>query len=128
MKHVAYDKNISPVGWYLVSCLLRFVDRRDKDNDNDEKRFLSWENTLLVKAGGIDEAYDKGMKLARQATRPYKGGPEGVLVQWKLVGITEVLPIYEKIEDGCEIAWTERAPRKLRNLKRMVKPKSQFRR
>ncbi len=119
--------NISPVGWYLVSYLLRFTDRRDKDNDNDEKRFLSWENTILVKADDTDHAYDKAMKIALQATKPYRGGPKGVPVQWKLVGITDVLPIYEELEDGNEIAWAERAPRKLQNLKKMVYPKARFR-
>ena len=127
MRHVPHDKNVSPVGWYLVSYLLRFVELRDKGNDDDEKRFLSWENTVLLKAQDLDEAYDKGMKIARQAAKPYKGGPEGVPVQWKLVGVTDVLPIYEEIEDGCEVAWNERAPRKLRHLKQMVKLKGQFR-
>jgi hypothetical protein len=38
-----------------------------------------------------------------------------------------VLPIYEGLADGAEILWTERAPRKLRNLRQMVKPKGAFR-
>lgn len=125
--HAPHDKNVSPVGWYLVSYLLRFVELRDKDNDDDERRFLSWENTILVQAENMDHAYDKAMKIARQAAKPYKGGPEGVPVQWKLVGITDVLPIYEEIEDGAEIAWAERAPRKLHNLKKMVRPRGKFR-
>lgn len=122
-----YDKNHSPVGWYVVSYLLRFVELDDNDMDDDEARFLSWENTVLVRAGDLDEAYGKGMANARGSTAPYRGGPEGSPVQWKLVGITEVLPIYEALEDGAEIMWAERAPRKLRNLKQMVRPKGAFR-
>jgi hypothetical protein len=71
--------------------------------------------------------YDKGMVLARENAVPYKGGPDGEPVQWELLGITEVLPIYEGLADGAEILWTERAPRKLRNLRQMVKPKGAFR-
>jgi hypothetical protein len=124
---MTYDKNLSPVGWYVVSYLLRFVELNDDRKDDDEARFLSWENTILVCASDLDEAYDKGMAIACEATRPYKGGPEGLPVQWKLVGITDVLPIYEELEDGAEILWNERAPRKLKNLKQMVRSKGSFR-
>lgn len=123
---MAYDKNRSPVGWYVVSYLLRFVDLNDTDQDDDEARFLSWENTILVRAQSLDEAYDKGMQVAQGNTRPYKGGPDGVPVQWKLLGITDVLPIYEELADGAEIMWAERAPRKLKNLRQMVRPKGSF--
>lgn len=124
---MAYDKNLSPVGWYVVSYLLRFIELNDDRKDDDEARFLSWENTILVRASTLDEAYEKGMTVARENAKPYKGGPEGVAVQWKLVGITDVLPIYEKLADEAEISWTERAPRKLKNLKQMVKSKRSFR-
>ena len=124
---MTYDKNLSPVGWYVVSYLLRFVELNDERKDDDEARFLSWENTILVRARTLDDAYKKGMTVARENAKPYKGGPEGVPVQWKLMGITDVLPIYEKLGDGAEILWTERAPRKLKNLKQMVRPKGSFR-
>ncbi|MGV3679402.1 MAG: DUF4288 domain-containing protein [Acidovorax sp.] len=124
---MAYDKNHSPVGWYIVSYLLRFVELNDTTTDGDESRFLSWENTILVRAQDLDEAYDKGMVIACDSTRPYRGGPDGVPVQWQLIGITDVLPIYEELADGAEIMWAERAPRKLKNLRQMVKPKGSFR-
>ncbi len=124
---MTYDKNVSPVGWYLVSYLLRFVELDDKDKNNDNARFLSWENSILVRATDQDEAYEKGVKMAHAATEPYQGGSAGVPVQWELVGVTEVLPIYEELGDGAEIAWTERAPRLLKNLKKMVRPKGSFR-
>lgn len=122
-----HDKNLSPVGWYVVSYLLRFVALRDKNNNDDERRFHSWENTILVQADHMDHAYDKAIQIGKKATGRYKGGPEGVPVQWKFVGITEILPIYEDIGDGAEILWAKRAPRKLRTLKQMVKPKGGFR-
>ena len=124
---MAYDKNASPVGWYYGSYLLRFMELDDAERNNPERRFLSWENTVLVKAKSIEAAYDKVQEIGRQQTRPYKGGIQGVPVQWEYLGITEILPVYEKIADGVEIAWTERAPRKLRNLKEWVIPKGSIR-
>jgi hypothetical protein len=123
---MAYDKNKSPVNWYLVSYLLRFTELEDPRKNDDEARFMSWENTILVNATSLGDAYEKGKKVARENAKPYKGGPKSAPVQWKLVGITQVLPIYEALEDGSEIAWAERAPRKLKNLKQMVGSKRSF--
>ena len=124
---MAYDKNVSPVGWYVASYLLRFVEVEDEDNGDLEKRFLSWENTVLVQAKSLDHAFDKVVKIARGATKPYRGGPAGgVPVKWEFEGITSLLPIYEEIADGVEIAWEEHPSRKLKTLRGWVSPKADF--
>ena len=84
------------------------------------------ENTIIVKAKSINEAYDKVISFAQEETKPYKGGPEGISVQWVLEGITSLLPIYESLEDGAEIMWAERSPTKLKNLKRLIFTKNDF--
>ena len=122
-----HDKNKSPVGWYLGSYLLRFIELDDVDRDNPEGKFTSWENTVLVQAKTIESAYSKVERIAKQNSKPYRGGPQGVRVQWEYLGVTDLLPIYEEIADGAEIAWTERPPRKLKNLQQWVKPKSAIR-
>jgi hypothetical protein len=124
---MAYDKNKSPVDWYYGSYLMRFIELSDKTRNDPEKRFLSWENTVLVEAKSLDIAYAKVERVAKAAAKPYRGGPTGVRVKWEYLGITELLPIYEKLGDGAEIAWTEHSQRKLRTLKQWVKPKSAFR-
>ncbi|GAA5172918.1 DUF4288 domain-containing protein [Viridibacterium curvum] len=124
---MAYDKNVSPVGWYLGSYLLRFIELDDADRNDPEKMFPSWENTVLVKAASLEAAYSKVEKIGKQNSKPYRGGPEGVKVKWEYLGVTEILPIYEEIADGAEIAWADRAPRKLKNLQQWVRPKSAIR-
>lgn len=121
-----YDKNVSPVGWYVCSYLLRFVELEWEHKNDPEAKFLSWENTVLVRAFSIEEAYEKTVTIAKECIEPYKGGDGGVDVQWVFEGLTEVLPIYEEIEDGAEIMWTERHPRKLRNLRKLVHEKHEF--
>lgn len=123
---MTYDKNRSPVGWYLGAYLLRFVELSDPQQNDEECRFLSWENTVLVRANTMKQAYAKVERIGKQASKPYRGGSEGVPVQWEYIGVTELLPIYEKIEDGAEIAWRERAPRTLRKLKELVGPIESF--
>ena len=115
-----HDKNVSSVGWYVGSYLIRFVELEEQGNYDLERRFHSWENTVLVKAKNLEEAFEKIEKIAKSDTEPYKGGPQGVPVQWIYEGITELLPIYEELEDGAEIMWCERKPRKLKNLKKLV--------
>ncbi len=121
-----HDKNISPVGWYVCAYLLRFIETAASSNEDPDAKFLSWENTVLIQASSIDEAYEKTTKIGRQGTKPYKGGPQGVDVQWIFEGVTEILPIHEEIEDGAEIMWCERTPRKLKNLRKMIRAKHEF--
>jgi hypothetical protein len=119
-------KNASPVGWYVAKYLIRFIELESGVNEDLEQRFLSWENTVIVKANDLDEAYDKVVAVALQATEPYRGEPDGISVQWLFEGVTELLPIYEELEDGSEIMWAEHNPRKLRNLRKLVKNRGDF--
>ncbi|WP_018016480.1 DUF4288 domain-containing protein [Teredinibacter turnerae] len=120
------DKNLSPVGWYVGSYLIRFIELNEEGNEDLENRFLTWENTIIVKASNLEEAYDKIVKVANDGTEPYEGGPDGVPVQWVLEGVTSLLPIYEELEDGAEIMWAEHNPKKLKNIRKMVTSKEGF--
>ena len=120
---MSYDPNRSPVGWYVASYLLRFVEIQPAPKDNPRRRFLSWENTVLVKARSLEHAYAKVTKIGRAKTRPYRGGPQGIPVRWVYEGVTDLLPVYEKLRDGAEIMWTERTPRTVKALRTLVKSK-----
>jgi hypothetical protein len=123
---MAHDKNTSPVGWYVASYLIRFIEIEDTRNNDLEQRFLTWENTVIVKASNLQEAYDKVLIIANETTEPYRGGPLGIPVQWVFEGVTELLPIYEDLEDGAEIMWAKHAPRKLKNLRKAVRGRGDF--
>lgn len=123
---MSYDKNISPVGWYVGTYLIRFIEMDAKDNDDPEARFLSWENTIIVKADSLSEAYGKVVKIAKATSKPYRGGEVGIPVRWVFEGVTELLPVYEPLEDGSEIMWAEHKPRKLKSLKKLVRGRKDF--
>jgi hypothetical protein len=120
------DKNISPVGWYVGSYLARFIEIADQSNDDPERKFATWENTVIVSASNLDEAYDKIENIGRAHAEPYKGGEMGIDVQWEYLGITDLLPIYEELADGAEIMWASHFPRKLKNLRARVKKKHEI--
>lgn len=88
--------------------------------------FLVWENTVIVRADNLDEAHDKVVAVANRATEPYLGGPEGKPVRWIFEGITELLPIYEPLEDGAEIMWAEHDAIGLGELRRRAKSLHEF--
>ncbi len=114
------------MGWYVASYQLRFIEIEDPKRDDPDAEFLVWENTILVKAPDLDQAYEKTVRIATEATEPYKGGPDGVDVQWVFEGVTELLPIYEEIEDGAEILWSEREGESLREIRALARKKSDF--
>ena len=128
---MTYDKNTSPVGWYVGwyvgSYLLRFVKAGARGNDDPERKFTTWENTVLVKAGSLDEAYVKVAKIGRASSKPYRGGPNGVQVRWQFEGVGSLTPIYEELKDGAEILWEDHSSRKLKTVRSWVKPKGSFR-
>lgn len=121
-----HDKNTSPIGWYVGSYILRFVELDHDKNDDPESRFLAWENTIIVRAESLDEAYDKVVEQANLQTAPYNGGPDGVPVQWIFEGVTELLPIYEELEHGSEIMYREHNSTKLKNLRKFIRKKAEF--
>ena len=123
-----WDKNCSPVGWYVASYLQRFIEIGRKGNGYPSRRFLAWENTVLIKAKDLDEAYAKVVKIGRAKAKPYRAGPKGIPARWVFEGVTQLLPLYEKIDDGAEIMWAEHTPKMLKTFRRMVKPKRAFRR
>jgi len=121
-----YSKDISPVGWYVGSYLLRFIELDSMGNDDPDGKFLVWENTVIVRAGDLEEAYAKVVAIAKSGTGPYKGGTEGVPVQWVFEGMTELLPIFEPLEDGAEIMWAEHGSVRLSELRQRARSLSEF--
>ncbi|MEM1425292.1 MAG: DUF4288 domain-containing protein [Cyanobacteria bacterium P01_H01_bin.130] len=117
---MSYDVNLAPFGWYIGSYLCRFIELEADNNCDPETRFLSWENTVIVQAANLGEAYEKIDAIGIDHSYPYQGGPRAIPVKWEYLGITELLPIYDELEDGSEVMWAEHHPRKLKNLKRMV--------
>jgi hypothetical protein len=43
--------------------------------------------------------------------------------RWVFVGLTSLLPIYDKLEDGAEILWREHENRTIRKICSLVKKK-----
>jgi hypothetical protein len=117
-------KDLSPSDWYIASYIQRFK-VFNIDDSNQNKRCLAWENTILIKATNPDEAYEKAVQEAKLGCEPYKN-TDGEEVQFIFEGLTSLIPVYEELEDGAEIMWTEHENKAIKTIKSMVKKKSEL--
>lgn len=120
------DEKISPVGWYVGSYLLRFAETGKEKDLDPEDRYVFWENTRIVKAKSLSQAYDKLVKAAQLDTEAYVDEGEVLPVKWVFEGVVDLLPIYESLEDGAEIMYREHTRTKLKNLRKLVRSKAEL--
>ena len=119
--------------WYIVEIIEKCepVDRNEKQ---DLRRVTTWGNHHLIKADSPEKAYDKAVKLGKEAEYKFTN-TDKIEMEWIFVGIGELLPIYEDIEDGAELMWTDygfisnrrtmKMPYKKKELMELIKPKPQ---
>ena len=123
-----WNKNISPVGWYVASVLVRF-EWYDEDKDNLNRRCLAWENQIIIKAANPEEAYAKAMehgKSHEEHGEAWEVDNEGRKGRWRFEGLTSLLAIYDELEDGAEIVWKEYENRSVKKVKSWAKPKEEL--
>src|SRR5882762_7377083 len=113
---VAY-RNRNHTGWWIFCEVEQWV------SDRQGRLMLGnrcpvWENTRLIRAKNREEAYRKALRLGRvgHPSRTNAG-------EWRFAGISMLLPVYEKIEDGAEILWTKRGSMSLKSIKKLVRSK-----
>jgi len=112
--------NRNHTGWWIFKEVTQWVSNRQKKLARTS-RCLVWENTRLICARNREQAYQKALKLGRLGhPSKTKGG------EWRFVGISMPLPVYEEIEDGAEILWTEYGALQIRTIKKLVKKKRQL--
>jgi hypothetical protein len=119
--------------WYIVEIIEKCepVERNEKQ---ELRRVTTWGNHHLIKADSPEKAFDKAVKLGKEAEYKFTNSDK-VEMEWIFVGIGELLPIYEDIEDGAELMWndygfisnrrTMRMPYKKKELMKLIKPKQQ---
>lgn len=78
----------SPTGWWVVGILMENLGTGDSKY---------WENMMIFAGNRWREIYEKAVDYAK---RDEEGGT------LKFRGITNLLPIFDKFEDGAEILYT----------------------
>lgn len=91
--------------WYIVE-LLEKTEPLKRNENQDLRRVSTWGNHHLIKANSVGEAYDKAYKLGLEKNYIFINSEKNEM-ESMFVGIGELLPIYEDIQDGAEIMWTD---------------------
>jgi Domain of unknown function (DUF4288) len=122
-----WDRNKSPVGWYVASLLMRF-EWYDEDQDNLDRQSLAWENQILIKADMPEEAYAKALKRGQSDAvgEMWEADNEARKGSLKFEGFTSLLPVYDKLEEGSEISWTTHENKSVEKIKSWVKAKEEL--
>jgi len=117
--------NRSPYGWWVASYIQRF-EYKGQPRMAATARCLAWENMILIRAKSRELAYTKAIRFAKEASpRRWNlfGDPPGRLGRWVFEGLTSLTPIYDPLEDGSEIIWTEHRNTTLSKVRRRIKAK-----
>ncbi|MEI6788556.1 MAG: DUF4288 domain-containing protein [bacterium] len=113
--------------WFLAGLLERFQ-RDDEKAQNVNRRCFVWENLYLIEAEDMSAAYDKAIRLGRNECRNISPSKDnaGHKGRWVFDGISELIPIYEDIQDEAELLWTEFMNISVKRAKRMARTKKEW--
>ena len=111
--------------WYIVEIVEK-CEPVEHNEKKDLRRVTTWGNHHLIKADSPEMAFDKAVKLGKEAEYKFTN-TDKIEMEWIFVGIGELLPIYEEnIEDGTELMWRDYGFISDRRTKRLVFDKKEF--
>ncbi|SFN68234.1 protein of unknown function [Algoriella xinjiangensis] len=120
LKEIISNKN----NWFIAEIIEK-LEPVNRDETNDLRRVTTWGNNVIIKANSLEEAYDKAVKIGKEGEYIFTN-TDKVEMQWIFVGVGDLLPIYEDIEDGAEIMWTDYGFISNRRTMRMAYEKSEL--
>ena len=88
----------SPTGWWIVGLL-------EHRSDSDGAPY--WNNYRIIKSDHWITAYQRAVELG---TAECETGTRAFGHKHEFIGVTDLAPIYEELEDGSEILWQELWP------------------
>lgn len=116
------DKIYKTRKWYISHELLFFQPQSAKGY-RGKRKFVVWENLILIKARSPEEALRKAIKHGRLNEEKVKiDGEEG---RCTFKGLRDLVLIYDDLVDGAELEWHD-LRKDTSELAIMVKPKRQM--
>jgi hypothetical protein len=108
--------------WFMVEIIEK-LEPAARNESKDLRRVTTYGNFHLIKASSADEAYEKGVKLGQESSMVFTNSDK-VEMEWSFLGIGELLPIYEDIQDGAELMYTDYGNISYRRAINMAREKS----
>ena len=107
--------------WFVISLIFRFRPS-DSGRDNHEDCY-GQENWYLYQGEDEEHVIRKSLEVAKLECETQLTQSDGVVGHYECLGIGDLLPINEEIEDGCEVLWEEYQDISLSDLKSRVNKK-----
>lgn len=104
--------------WYIASLIFRF--RPSDPGFDDHEDCYGLENWYLFQGEDEDEIVYKAAKMAKEECDIHSTRSDGAVGYFECLGIGDLLPVYDEIEDGCEVLWAEYEEETLVNLESRV--------
>jgi hypothetical protein len=115
------EKIINKGNWFIVQIIEKLEPARVK-RGNTERLCTVWTNWHLIKAPNAEKAFAKAEKLGRSWSYTFTNSDKEQM-RWEFVGIGDLLPIYEDIEDKAELMYSDHGDISLRDAKNLVSNK-----
>ena len=91
--------------WYIAEIIEK-CEPVKRNEEQDLRRVTTWGNHHLIKASSPEKAFDKAIKIGKEGEYIFTN-TDKIEMEWIFVGIGELIPIYEDIEDGAELMWKD---------------------
>jgi len=92
--------------WYIAEIIER-AEPKGITNQNPRRRCTTWINSVLIKADSPESAYDKALKVGKKDYETSYRTVVGIDIEWKVIGLANLIFISDDIEDGAEISWKD---------------------
>ena len=96
-------KIINTGDWFLVE-IIETCEPVAADKTQELRRVTTWGNYHLINAETPSQAYDKAVEIGKRNNYKYTSQNK-LKMKSNFLGIGDLLPIYEDLEDGAEILW-----------------------
>jgi hypothetical protein len=91
--------------WYIAEIIEK-CEPVNRNEAQELRRVKTWGNFHLIKAETPKKAYSKAVKIGKKSEFKFTN-TDNIEMEWIFIGIGNLIPIYEDIEDGSELMWTE---------------------
>jgi Domain of unknown function (DUF4288) len=107
------------VEWYLAELVMKITVA-------DDPRTVVHQDLVLVRASTPHRAYKKALKFGKRSEISYDN-PDGKAVRISFEGLSDLVEIYEDLEDGAEINYRYEVGLSEKQIKSLVRPRNRLR-
>ncbi|MDQ3111882.1 MAG: DUF4288 domain-containing protein [Bacteroidota bacterium] len=99
------QKIINKGNWFLVEIIEK-PEPESSDKSKGLRRVTTYGNFHLINGSTPAKAYSKALKIGKESNYTFLNSHK-TKMESKFLGIGDIVPVYDHIEDGAEIFWDD---------------------